>query len=127
MQRLIYKINFQKIKVNLYLLFKSAIFFILSFAVFYFLENGSAIVSWYQLIITSVLAAITTVIFFMPALRRYILYIANICLILMILTYFFDFFEASKILGNVGFSVLLISVIFGYLPQLIKDGYVKNL
>lgn len=76
--------------------------------------------------IQAVIFALTTVIcIFYSPFRKYILIAALVLLILMIITYLISTLDLSNWIGTVGFGILAI-VVFSYIPQLIKRGYVEK-
>lgn len=89
------------------------------------LEYGFTVNSLDKLIIPSLLSVLTTIIFFKPKLRRYAIFIIGACLVLMIIFNIFNLASFANILGEFGFSLLLVSI-FLYLPQIIKKGYIEK-
>jgi len=112
-------------KSNIYLLFKLILFFIISFVLFYILEYGFAFGTSDKLLLPFLLSTITTIIFFKPPLKRYVLFLVSICLSLMVLTYFFNLLNFSNMVGSFGFSLLLVTISL-YFPQIIKQGHIER-
>jgi len=108
-----------------FVFFKLFFFFTIFIVLFYVLEYGFAFDSWYKLITPFLLSGMTVVMLVKKSLRYYIFSLSIICLTVMILVYLFNMLDFSKIVGNFGFSLLIITIIL-YIPQIIKDGYIER-
>lgn len=108
-----------------YLFLKFFFFFIIFTLLFYVLENGVFLDSPYKSIIPSLLGGLTVVMMFKKNFRKLIFFFSIFVLGLMVVIYLFSFLEIAKIVGDFGFSLLMISTIF-YIPQIIKNGYIEK-
>lgn len=99
-------------------------FFIFSY-IFLVLNSGGVIKQLGQLIQPALFAASCIICIFFPKKRKNIIYTALTLLVLMVLTYLFNFLETSNWTGSLGFGLLLITV-FSYIPELIKEGFIKK-
>lgn len=72
-----------------------------------------------------IFAVTATICIFFPFLRKYLLMVSLTLLIFMILTYLFNLFDFANWTGNLGFGILAI-VVFSYIPQLLKKGYLEK-
>lgn len=108
-------------------LFKPIFLSAVSLGVFYILEYGFAFgfdLSS-KLLKLGLLSGLTTVMFLKPDFKRYVLFLIGICLVLMILFNLLNFLSFSSIMGEFGFSLLIVTI-FLYLPQIIKKGHIEK-
>lgn len=112
-------------KINLYLFVKAAIYSLITLILFYVLEYGFVFDTFEKLIIPFLLSVFTTIVIIIPKLKRFALFFSITCLIFMVLTYLSNLLDISKIIGNFGFSLLMVTVVL-YLPQIIKNGYIEK-
>lgn len=108
-----------------YLSVKSFFFFIILAGLFYILEYGFLFDALNKFVIPSLLAGLATMMLVKKDLRRYIFRFSIICLATMIVLYLFNLLDFSKIVGNFGFSLLIVTV-FLYIPQIIKEGHIEK-
>lgn len=106
-------------------LFKPIFLSVISLGVFYILEYGFVFDSSSKLLKPVLLSGLTTIMFLKPDLKRYVLFLIGICLALMILFNFLNFLSFSSIIGEFGFSLLIVTI-FLYLPQIIKKGHIEK-
>lgn len=112
-------------KIRFYLLLKLAFILAISLGIFYLLEYGFELNSWDKLLIPFLLSTVVVIMLFKPNSKRYILFLTGISFVLMILAYFFNLVNFSSLIGNFGFSLLIVTI-FLYLPQIIKKGHVEK-
>lgn len=110
--------NFVAILITILLIW---IFIILSFG----LNVNLLEIALFKFVQPVIFAVVTTVCIFYTSLRRYVLIISSILLILMIITYLINKLDLSNWMGSMGFGILTI-VVFSYVPQLLKKGYVEK-
>lgn len=110
---------------NTYLILKVAFFFTIFLTTFYILEHGFTLDSPDKFLKPFLLSILTTIMLFKPNFKRYILFLVGICLVLMILASLFNLLSFSKIMGEFGFSLLIITIVL-YIPQLIKKGQIER-
>lgn len=110
--------NFVAVLITVLLIW---IFIILSFGLNVNLLE-IALFKFIQPVIFAVAAAICI---FFTFLRKYLLMVSLALLIFMILTYLFNLFDFANWTGSLGFGILTI-VVFSYIPQLIKKGYIEK-
>ncbi|MDP3973620.1 MAG: hypothetical protein Q8P92_02180 [Candidatus Daviesbacteria bacterium] len=103
----------------------SIIIFIISLPIFIWLESGFAIKSatdFVKPLIFSASLVISSVRFY----KHYLLIISLTLLFLMVIFYLFWQIPTADWLGSVGIGMFTIYII-GYLPELIRKGYVEKL
>ena len=93
--------------------------------IFYILEYGFNFDSWRFLAQPLLLSAITTIMIVKPHFKRYILFLISFCLVLMIISNLLNLLSFSKIIGDFGFSLLVVTIVL-YLPRIIKKGYIEK-
>ncbi len=104
---------------------KIILLMIILFGIFYILEYGFSFDSTDKLLKPSLLSAITMIMIFKPSFKHYIIFLISICLVLMIISSILNLLRFSNIVGEFGFSLLVITIIL-YLPQLIKKGHIER-
>lgn len=90
------------------------------------LEFGLEIHMRTQLIEPFIFALSAVFCIFYASFRRRILTISLLLLALMVSTYLFDMLDFANWIGSLGFGIF-VTVIFSYLPSIIKKGYIENL
>lgn len=113
------------VKRQSYLFFQSFFLLIVLFGLFYVLEYGLTYSSWDKLITPTLLSGATVMMLVKKNLKRFVFVFSLACLTVMFFVYLFNLIDISKIVGNFGFSLLLITVML-YIPQIIKDGYIEK-
>ena len=107
------------------LLVKSALVFIVSFIIFFFLNTG-----FYEeplwLVLQAVFFAFVVVFMFIKKVRRiWLIYSALVFFVGMVVSILFESVFLAEVLGSTGFGLVIILLI-SYLPRFIKDGYLKR-
>ena len=92
--------------------------------VFNFIEYGLSWDRFYKFLYPMVLTSIFIINMQASKLRRFSFALAYGMLILMIFLYLVDQLNLSNIIGSAGFAILIITLLT-YLPELIKNGYLK--
>lgn len=98
---------------------------VIFFTIFYVLENGFNFDSLRKIPVPFLLSFFTMLMIFKPSFKRYVLFLLGIFLVLMILADLFNLTSFSKGIGEFGLSLLLV-IVFLYLPQIIKKGYIEK-
>lgn len=93
--------------------------------VFNFLEYGLIWDRFIKFLYPMTLSGLFIINMYVPKLRRFSLALAYGLLILMILLYLVGQLNLSNLIGSFGFALLLI-VIFCYMPQIIKKGFLEK-
>lgn len=103
----------------------SPIVFIISFFVFVVLDVGMNIEHIYQAVQPLFFAITFVISLLFTEFRKYLLICSATLLIVLVVIYLFGMIEVSDWIGRLGFGILII-VLFSYLPQLIKRGYIEK-
>lgn len=103
----------------------SILVFLISLPIFIYLESGFAINSFFDILKPLIFSA-SLIISINTIFRRFLLMISLIFLSFMVVFYIFWKMDFSNWLGSVGFGMLIIYVL-GYLPEIIKKGFVEKL
>lgn len=106
-------------------LFPKLLVSIISVAVFWWLESGFALRNGDELI-KSVIFAVSLFIVLTPGYRKLILWTALSLLGVMVILYLSGRIALSSTAGSIGFGMLLVFML-GFLPDLIKKGFVEKL
>lgn len=105
---------------------KFLIIFIFALPILLFVHTGlltDSPIKNLQVILFSVVLGCSIV---WPVFRKYILLISLCLIILMAILFILDLIYWADILGSTGVGIIII-ILFSYLPQLIKLGYIKKL
>lgn len=107
---------------------KTTLLFILIWAFFWFINNGFNPDLDYSQLQTLIFAVTTVILIKRNTLRLATATLAIILLIIMALlsVSFPKTIDAANFFGTLGFGILIISSLF-YIPQLIKQGFIKTL
>ncbi len=108
-----------------YLILKPFLTTIFLLGIFYILEYGFNFDSWERLPQPLLLSILTTIMVFKPNFRRFILFMTGFCLVLMMIFNLLNLPNFSKVIGDFGFSLLVITIVL-YLPKIIKKGYIEK-
>ena len=107
------------------LLVKSALVFIVSFIVFFFLNTG-----FYEkplwLVIQAVFFALVVVFIFLEKIKKiWLIYFFLALFVGMVISILFENVFVAEVLGSTGFGLVIILLI-SYLPSFVRDGYLKK-
>lgn len=93
--------------------------------IFNFLEYGLIWDDVYKFLYPLLLAGIFMLNIQVPRFRHLFLILSYCMLALMVLLYLANHLDLSNSVGSIGLAILIITL-FAYLPELIKEGYLKN-
>lgn len=102
------------------------ILFVIAVFVFTVLDVGMNVDQINQLVQPLFFAATFTLSVLFANFRKYLLISSALLLILLVITYILQMLVISDWVGRLGFGILFI-VIFSYLPQFIKKGFLEKL
>jgi len=108
-----------------YLFFLAFFLPVLFTGIFYIFEYGLFFDSWNKLVNPLVLSLITVTMIVKKNLKRFVFIFSIICLIAMVFIYLFNLIDVSQMVGDFGFSLLLITIIL-YIPRIIKEGHLEK-
>lgn len=117
------KLNLKNIRNNL---IKTGIFFSIMFPVMFYLNAGSLTDSYWEIIQSVFFAIVFTIILIWPQLKKAIFWLGLILIIITAAFYIVSLIDWADMAGSTAFGLLIINL-FGYLPQIVKLGYIKKL
>jgi len=107
------------------LLVKSALVFIVSFIIFFFLNTGFFEKPLW-LVFQAVFFALVVVFMFLKKVRRiWLIYSALVFFVGMVVSILFENVFVAEVLGSTGFGLVIILLI-SYLPRFVRDGYLDK-
>lgn len=104
-----------------------AIAIFIFFTLFFILIDGEwPIENFYKSIRSLIFSLSVLAIILNPSIKKSLLFISGLMLILMIIFYLLNQLMIADWIGSLGFGIVAITIA-GYLPELIRRGYIKNL
>ena len=100
--------------------------FLILYPLIFFLNSGLSVQPFWKIIQAFILTLALITIIIRPSLKLNIFSLSLLLLILMVFFYIIDLINWAEIAGSTGLGLIVINL-FGYLPQLVKVGYIKRL
>lgn len=101
------------------------ILIILFTLLFFVLDFGFSFNHVSQIIQPLIFATTAAICILYPYYKKPILFISQVLLFLMVVTYLIKMLDFSNWIGSLGFGMLFITI-FSYLPQIFKRGYIEK-
>lgn len=107
---------------------KTTLLFILVLFFFWFINSGFDPDLSYSHLQTLIFTIITVILIKRSSFKLFTILLATVLLVVMVLLTAFSLrtVETADFFGSLGFGILMISAVF-YIPQLVKQGFVKKL
>ena len=93
--------------------------------IFFVLDFGFSFNHISQVIQPLIFATTAAICILYPYYKKPILFVSQVPLFLMIVTYLIKMLDFSNWIGSLGFGMLFITI-FSYLPQIFKKGYIEK-